>query len=293
MFSKGKSYRRSHIVRNAVQATARRFKLVKILTAFMLILSASIALSMALITFGQPLPSSTKTDTSQSGIETARLRPQFDVDVIYAYTGENTYSAGELDSTFNGFEMHPASLYPAIIFLNFTHVSNAKTEACDAELEIYVIEISSDTGQKQSYTCFFGTNYDPAFSGALDIAISQIDSFAGSHSTNGLTGIFTSDMGTNQSLWFKVGSLDSTTSRPSGLGLWSAGEPHAITISVRRIGWIAIDGEAISTSYAAVSDSTQLDLTRTVEGFIFNKLPREKMISEDPFHPIDLYKPLN
>jgi hypothetical protein len=284
------------ILQKAIKRTKKRSKLIIILFATILLLgSASTVFSIIFPTFAETsASSSTGTDLIQSSIGTTRLKPQFNVDVLYAYTGENKYESAELNSTFNGVPMHPVSLYPLIIYLNFTHVSNAEAEACDAEIEVYIIEITADTGQKESYTCFFGTNYDPNFSEAdvLNSAISQIDSFAGARSTNGITGIFNPNMSTNQSLWFKVGSLDSDTSRPSGLGLWSSGEPAAITIKVYRMGCIAVNDAETSTSYANSSDTVQVSLTKSGEGFLYNKIPQDKMAQSDAFHPIDLYKPL-
>jgi hypothetical protein len=97
---------------------------------------------------------------------------------------------------------------------------------------------------------------------------------------------------TGQSLWFKVGSLDSTASKPSGLGLWTAGEPKSITVSIQRIGWIALNGTVTSSILPSPLDSeeVQVSLAKSDEGFLYNSIPEHEMASEsDVFHPIDLY----
>jgi hypothetical protein len=59
---------------------------------------------------------------------------QFNVTLMYAYTGLNSYEGKELNSTFMGTEMHPASLYPDIIYLNFTYIANPDTEQYSAKI---------------------------------------------------------------------------------------------------------------------------------------------------------------
>jgi hypothetical protein len=217
---------------------------------------------------------------------------QFNVDIIYAYAGPNNYDES-LSSTFNGVSMHPASLWPDIVYFNFTHVSSAEKQTCDAKIEVYLIEISTNTGMKDSYTCFFGTNYNQKFSGsALTPALSKINELIDTRNTDGVTGIFNPNMATNQSLWFKLGSLDATTSEPSGLGLWSAGEPNSIAVSIHRIGWIAMNSNDISVIHESTGESTQLSLSKSGQGFLYNAIPQDKMSQTDAFHPIDLYRPL-
>jgi hypothetical protein len=294
MFVRKRFKKRHQKSQNAIKALMKHHsKPIYLLATILLIVSASLIFSTVLSTFPET-SASTEPNVAMPSETTIRSKPQFNVDVIYAYAGENNYGSEELHSTFNGVPMHPVSLYPVTVYLNLTHVSNAETEACDAEIEVYLIEVSSDKGPKESYTCFFGTNYDTTFSdtNVLTPAINQINNLIGTQPINGLTGLFNPNMDTNQSLWFKVGSLDSTTSEPSGLGLWSAGEPNAITVSVHRIGWIALNGTVTSTTLASPEDTVQVSLAKSGEGFLYNKIPQDKMSQKDAFHPIDLLKPL-
>lgn len=226
--------------------------------------------------------------------------PQFNVDVIYAYTGPNNYSAKSLNGTMimNGtkFEMHPLSLYPDIIFFNFTHVANAEKENCDAKTEVYFVEISTDTKVKENFVIHFGTNYNPKYGTQPSIQapdMSKLDSLIDRQTTLRVSGLFVPNMGVNESLWFKIGTLDTTTSRPSGLGLWAAGEPHSITVKVHRIGWLSMTGNFTSVITASASDPLQVSLAKTSQGFLYNTIPEDDMLQTDAFHPIDLYKPIS
>jgi hypothetical protein len=189
--------------------------------------------------------------------------------------------------------MHPASLYPDIIYLNFTLISNATNEIYDAKIEVYQIQISANTGLMERYICFFGTNYNTSYSNPnfLTPSISYIDQLVDTSNAR-ITGIFSPNMLTGQSLWFKVGSLDTTTSKSNGLGLWSAGEPNSITVSIQRIGWIALNGTSSSIISPSPLDSVQaqISLPKLDEGFQFNAITQNEMSKDaDVFHPIDLY----
>jgi hypothetical protein len=289
-----KQYLISQKFTKSIMKRHSRFTYVTLAT-ILLICSASIV-------FVTVLPSSPKTFASAESSTTLlqetniHSNPQFNVTVIYAYAGLNNYTSKELNSTFNGIPMHPASLYPDIIYFNFTHVSNAENAACDAKIEVYLIQISADTGAKESYTCFFGTNYNTSYSQASLItpAISEINELINTSATKGVSGIFNPNMDTNQSLWFKVGSLDTTTSQPSRLGLWSAGEPNSITVSIQRIGWVALNGTVNSIISASPEDSAQVlvSLTKSGQGFLYNTIPQDDLLPTDVFHPIALDKPL-
>jgi hypothetical protein len=219
--------------------------------------------------------------------------PQFNVDVMYAYAGPNIYGK-EFNSTYNGFAMHPASLYPDMIYFNLTYIHSAEKELCDAKIEVYQVQILTDTGLREKYTCFFGTNYSmnkPDMS-MLEPAISQLNGVADTQSTSRISGLFCPNINTNESLWFKVGSFDSTTNGPSSLGLWSAGTPNSIAVSVSRLGWITFTGKDASITRTNIESSSQVNLAKSGAGFLYNVIPQNKMSQTDPFHPIDLYKPL-
>ncbi|MCW4004026.1 MAG: hypothetical protein NWE95_08980 [Candidatus Bathyarchaeota archaeon] len=230
----------------------------------------------------------------------AQLGPQFDVDVIYAYAGPYEYPSNFLNGTMmvNGtkIKMQPASLYPDIIYFNFTHRAGAEKESVDAKTEVYLVEISSDTGITERFVIFFGTNYNPDFGATNSIhppSTDKIDSLIDTETVLKKTGLFYPNMVINESCWFKVGTLDTQISQPSGLGLWKAGEPHSITVRLQRIGWLTLTGTVTSSIQASSKDIVEISLTKSGQGFLYNSIPKEAMSQTDAFHPIDLYKPLS
>jgi len=259
-----------------------------LLASILLICLTSLALSNALTDYLENLPSPEPTATNYQE-NCTQTQSQFNVDVIYAYAGPEISNKPVHD--FNGIPMHHESLYPDIVYLNFTHVSNAEKEACEAEIEVYQIQLTADTGIQESHICFFGTNYATNFP-VISNATSRIEALMGTQHYEDISGVFKLSMSTNESLWFKVGSLDSTTSKPSGLGLWKAGEPKLIIISVQRIGSIALDGMVSSIRQAKTEEAVTVSLENSGQGFIYNIIPKDKMLQTDVFHPIDLEKPL-
>lgn len=231
---------------------------------------------------------------------TMQSDPQFKVEIIYAYAGPLDHSTGRLNSIMNmsgtTYEMHPASEYPDIIYFNFTFVSNPLKEECDAKTEVYLVELSSDTGVTEKFAVFFGTNYNPSFGSKNSIqapSISKIDNLIDLNTTARVSGLFCPNMPTNQSLWFKVGTYDTTTSLPSGLGLWKSGEPNSITVTIHRVGWLSLTGTITSVIQSNSTDSLQYNLSKSSQGFMYNNIPEKDFLQKDAFHPIDLTKPLS
>lgn len=217
-------------------------------------------------------------------------KPQFDVHVTYAYVGprkEHFTSQNPLQGKSSIATLNAKSLYPVVVCFNFTHILNAEVESCDAKMEVYDIQITADTGTKESYIYAEATNYDPAFS-ALDTLSSHISDFDEALATNGLGGGFIFNWTTNtSSLDGRVGSYNSYTSKDSGLGLWSAGEPNTITVNVRRIGSILVEGKSVTTdTFLASENLAQVQLEKYGDGFLYNSI-----VSKDRLSQIDLFFP--
>jgi hypothetical protein len=213
-------------------------------------------------------------------------KPQFDVEVAYAYVGPGDSSS---HSHF-GTPMYPVTLYPSVIYFNFTHVSSAETESCDAKIEVYLIRISSDKGPTENYTFSEGTNYNPSFDPHMLTSTNidpLIETMIDTRTTSGGGDEFSFNLTTNKSfLGGSIGSYGSYGSGTSGFGLWSAGQPDAIFVSVRRLGWITLNGTSTFATFASAEDIVQVQLEKFGDGFLYNKIvPEDKLSQIDPFHP--------
>jgi hypothetical protein len=152
---------------------------------------------------------------------------------------------------------------------------------------IYLIDLKTNTGATESYVYTEATNYDPAFSD-LNLLSSYINDFDELATANGLSGGFTFNWTTNTSILDgKAGSYGSYRSRPSGLGLWSAGEPNTITLSVHRIGIISVNGKFVSTTTDVSSQNlVQIQLEKYGDGFLYNTIiPQHELSQIDLFYP--------
>jgi hypothetical protein len=208
----------------------------------------------------------------------------FNVDLAYAYVGEENYTGSMSLGNMPTMTMHPVNLYPALIYLKFTYIDNPEREDCDAKFEGYLIQLSADTGTTISYTDYEGTNFSPSFSALPPIPPSDSGSTAG----------FTFNLTANQSfLGVRVTDAASLTSGNSSLGLWSSGPPNAISITVARIGWITVCGGVTSTITNPASGEIilQAQLERFGDGFLYNKIvPEDQMSKIDPLDCTAVYE---
>jgi len=216
--------------------------------------------------------------------------PQFDVQFAYVYVGprkdhftcQNPFQNRISISTLNA-----VSLYPVVIYFNFTRVSNSKVESCDARMDVYIVQLSANTGITESYLFLKGTNFDPAFSN-LDLLSAHISDFDEVNTVCGFSGGFTYNWTENTSiLGDRVGSYGLYTSGESNRGLWNAATPCAITVSVRRIGSIQSDGESVFTTLdETAGNPVHTCLERFDDGFIYNTI-----VARGELLGINLYDP--
>lgn len=243
-------------------------------------------------------PAGTTTQIETCSVESAQIRsnqtvdikPSFNVQVTYAYVGplkDHFTCQNPLQGKMSIKTLNAKSLYPVVVYFNFTHISKAEVESSDAKMEVYLIDLKTNTGTAESYVYTEATNYDPAFSD-LNLLSSHIEDFNEVATAKGLSGGFTFNWTTNTSILDgKAGSYGSYGSKPSGFGLWSAGEPNTITLSVRRIGVISVDGKYVSTITDVNSQNcVQIQLEKYDEGFLYNTVVPEQTLAEiNPFHP--------
>jgi hypothetical protein len=120
--------------------------------ALVLVIRFSATYALLLSTFGttsSPSPSPTPTETETGP------KPQFDVEVVYAYVDprkDHFTCQNPLPDKTAGTTLNAVSLYPSIVYFNFTLVSSAEIESCDAKIEVYLIQITANTGATENYT---------------------------------------------------------------------------------------------------------------------------------------------
>jgi hypothetical protein len=225
--------------------------------------------------------------SSVLSVQSLKSEPLFNVDVAYAFVGKGPYEAPH--SHFDGVPHYAKSQYPSAVYLNVTHDSSAELESWDAIIEVYLIQIISDKGPKENYAWFEGTHSSPSFSDSeLTSLTAHIYDLIDLNTISGVRGHFRFNWTDNKSiLGGKVGSFGSYSSSPSRLGLWSAGKPNTISVTVHRIGRVTLNDDSISVQADTTSVRSTVQLERYEEGFLSNKI-----IPIDNLSQIDLFQPL-
>jgi hypothetical protein len=220
------------------------------------------------------------------------VNPQFNVQVAYVYATERTSHFISLNpiETQNGIPtLNAKSLYPTVIYLNFTAIPNVQVSSCDAILEVYSINLMANTGVSENYTYAEGTNYNPDFSNLTQLS-SHVNDLPNAVSAP-LYGSFIFNITAGQTyLGGRAGSYGVYTATPSTQGLWSAGQPTSIAITVQRIGWVIASG----TQTYTIADSNDPIVARTQQNttgssFLFNGiLPSSQLSQIDLFNPVPM-----
>ena len=218
----------------------------------------------------------------------------FNVQIDYAYVGQrtqlitipNTLHIQSSDLTLNA-----ASLYPSLICFNATKISNTPVSACDAQIEVYQIQVTSNTGAEESYIYTIGTNVNSAISNSSQLATLRpdIDDLQNSQNANRIEGYFIHNSTIGNSVpGTRIGSLGKYQSNPSSLGLWSTGQPSAITISIHRLGYVLLNGPSVSVIYSDSQSApvTKVQLDRLGNGFLYNTI-----LSQDQLQQMDFFNP--
>jgi hypothetical protein len=292
-------YRRTSIIRK------HRFIIVCFLIAAMLITSS------ALISKAEPIQSSDgntppiekEANVANTNIQTSlSTEQQFECDVIYSYIGKGNSSDVRLSEITlespGGYPIkkiinqYPVSQYPSAVYFNFTHSSNSLTAPCDVKFEVYLIEIINDKGLAEKYVWFEGTNYNPAFSDfdKADIARAKhLCELVDIRTLSGYAGHFMINWTTGASVVGGcIGSFGRYHSEPSNLALWSDGNPNTISVNIRILGWITLNGDSISVTSNDQKDTNimRIQSQKFNDGFIFNKIvPSDQLSNVNLFNP--------
>ena len=98
--------------------------------------------------------------------------------------------------------LNTASLYPSLICLNVTKVSDTPIAPCDAQIEVFQIQVKTDTGVTESYIFTIGTNINPVFSNPSQLSLLRpyIDEFSNAQTANIVDGYFFVNSTLGQSL---------------------------------------------------------------------------------------------
>lgn len=257
-----------------------------------LTITLMLAVPMSLALAGPSIPSSAQTDMSTAPYEVASPNTQFQINIAYAYVGPapssvSTYFEEAINTT-----MRLKSQYPSSVRLNITCLPNTQIEGCDAVVEVYGIKIASDKGPAEYRAYFMGTNYDPSFSNAsLSTLIQSVQDLYDPNYYSNLAGNFRFSCDNRTSfLTDTLGTITSYTSAgTSALGLFSAGRPNAVSVTVYRIGYLTITNGSVSVfedpSTSAPKDTKQL--VNYENGFLYNDLmPSDQLPQENLFQPI-------
>jgi hypothetical protein len=242
----------------------------------------------------QSTPTLDQTSKVQT-VELAQYNPRFNINMLYAYIGPRTdhFTSGnplQNETAIN--TLYAKSLYPSLLCFNITSNSITESDSYEAKLEVYQIQFYSDNGLNENYTYFVATNCQSSFTNAnaLNPAISQIGALVNINNTDRVNGNFAYDIiSSNRTSSGRVGSLGMFTSKPSDLGLWQQGQPNAVTISITRLGLIAMKGTTMSIfkpTSLTPTDTVQLKLQKLGDGFVYNALVSQEQIAKmDPFQP--------
>jgi len=285
--------RRQKPVNPLIKALKRRSAIIFILlAATVLIASFSLVSSAAP---NQQTASITPIEQQEAmPVQTSQksLPSRFNVDVAYAYVGKGPFEAPH--SHFGWDKNYPVSWYPSVIYFNVTHVSSATPVSCDALIEVFLIQIISDKGPIESYVYFEGTNYEPSFSdSALTSLTARIYDLIDMNTISGITGHFRFNWTEGEAVFGgQVGSFGSYSNNPTGLGLWSAGKPNTISVTVRRIGWVTMNGGSISVRADVTNANAELQFQKFGDGFLYNKIvPADNLLRKE--RQTDLFQPFD
>jgi hypothetical protein len=216
------------------------------------------------------------------------LQKQFDLSIAYAYVGEMLNHTSYIGD--NGINMSLVSKYASSVILNSTRLPGVQFTSCDGEIEVYKIQVTANTNLSESAFYWIGTNYDPSFPRQELVTLGkQVINLTG---VGGIVtiGDFRFNMTDNESvLSTTIGSYGAYSSGRSGEGLWSAGKPNTISVTVQRIGYVTINNGSVILHRDTLNQvaAVTANLSNYGNGFLYNDLaPVSKLQTIDLFHPI-------
>ena len=213
---------------------------------------------------------------------------QFILQTAYAYVGkgpENETATGEAGNL-----LMPVSEYPSTIIFNVTKPT-AQDAKSDAILEVYNVSVATDKGLAEHFIYFIGTNTNPSFSEQeLDALTAGIYNLFDVNKVDAVRGNFQFNWTEGESvLSAQVGSYGIYTDYIHGLGLWTEGQPNAISVSVHRLGNVVTTNGVISVQpdMTGIQRQTITQLAPGNHTFLINTIvPNDKLSQVNAFEPI-------
>jgi hypothetical protein len=266
----------------------------KIALGLIIAVMVTVPIGLAFATASSQSPA--QTDMTATPIGAASSNTQFNVHIAYAYVAPAPSNASTyFDQTINT-TMHLATQYPSVVRLNINCVPGVQIAGCDAVVEVYGINIVTNTGPAENHAYLVGTNYNSSFSNDSQSTLVQYAAELVNKSLySTIAGNFKLNWNGNNTplLTNSIGSITTYTNVPSALssalGLFSAGKPNALSVSVHRIGYATITNGSVSL-FEDPPNSTPIDteqLNSYGNGFLYNDiLPPNQLQQADLFHPI-------
>ncbi len=219
---------------------------------------------------------------------------QFNVSIAYAYVGEDPTNASYAAA--NGALMSPVSQYPSSVVVSSTRLQGAQIASCNAEVEVYKVQLKTESGEVENHCYFIGTNYNPSFSSSeLSSLFEYVKYLSVSSGSIAVTGNFKFNLTENTPiLSHPIGSVgcycysNNASIAENNVGLWRAGIPNSISVTVRRIGYITISNDSVIIYKDAPNNSATATekLSNYGNGFLYNNLvPVAKLAQTDLFRP--------
>ena len=186
--------------------------------------------------------------------------------------------------------MSLVSQYPSIVVFNITRVPGVKITACEAVIEVYGVHITTDKGEVENLGYIVGTNCSSDFfpSSELPSFLPHINDLIDKRIYSTVKGDLCFNWTDNTSILSrKVGSVCCYSTQNSSLGLWSAGKPNEISVTVNRIGYITLNNGSVSIyKDAVINTATIVQLSNQDDGFLHNSLvPAAEMPQTNLFDP--------
>jgi hypothetical protein len=250
---------------------------------YMAIVGAVLIMTVLIIVISSASASISLQTKNFAGPET-----QFAMDIAYSYVGPSPLNASYAAD--NGARMSPASLNPSTIVFNITRLPGVKIYSCDAIIEFYDVKITLNTGLTEKTCYFIGTNYKASFSNdELLTLFEHINDITDSR-YYAVIGDFEFNMTDNKShISTPVGSYGCYSTGYSAPGLWTAGKPNTISVTVQRIGYITMSEGVVSIykDQPTSNAKAMVQLSTHQDGFLHNKIvPTAELPQTDLFHPI-------
>jgi hypothetical protein len=230
-------------------------------------------------------------DMMSAPIGIASSNTQFQVQVAYAYVGPAPSNVSSYFDEARNTTMQLVSQYPSVVRLQIKNIPSPQIVGCDAIVEVYGIKINTDLGPSEYHAYFMGTNYNPSFSNDSQSKLIQyVPKLVNEDTYSTIVGNFRSNWTSSAPLLTNtIGSITSYTSFSSALGLYAAGKPNAISVTVYRIGYITIANNSVSAFEDSSNSGVMQDMVQLSSygnGSLYNSLvPTNQLPQTNLFHP--------